>query len=113
MGEAGRPAVIFAASLVLPVSAPPIRDGALLVREGRIAAVGSLQEIERENPDVEVRYFPRHTIIPGAVNTHAHLGFRRGDAPEGGSFSRWVNELVSRLPEKESWTPQAARNSAR
>ena len=105
--------MIFAASLVLPVSAPPIRDGALLVREGRIAAVGSLREIERENPDVEVRYFPRHTIIPGAVNTHAHLGFRRGDAPEGGSFSRWVNELVSRLPEKESWTPQAARNSAR
>jgi cytosine/adenosine deaminase-related metal-dependent hydrolase len=105
--------VIFAASLVLPVSAPPIRDGALLVREGRIAAVGSLREIERENPDVELRYFPRHTIIPGAVNTHAHLGFRRGDAPEGGSFSRWVNELVSRLPEKESWTPQAARDSAR
>ena len=113
MGEAGRPAAIFAASLVLPVSAPPIRDGALLVREGRIAAVGSLREIERENPDVELRYFPRHTIIPGAVNTHAHLGFRRGDAPEGGSFSRWVNELVSRLPEKESWTPQAARDSAR
>jgi aminodeoxyfutalosine deaminase len=113
LGEAGRPAAIFAASLVLPVSALPIRDGALLVREGRIAAVGSLREIERENPDVEVRYFPRHTIIPGAVNTHAHLGFRRGDAPEGGSFSRWVNELVSRLPEKESWTPQAARNSAR
>ena len=105
--------MIFAASLVLPVSAPPIRDGALLVREGRIAAVGSLREIERENPDVELRYFPRHTIIPGAVNTHAHLGFRRGDAPEGGSFSRWVNELVSRLPEKESWTPQAARDSAR
>ena len=105
--------MIFAASLVLPVSAPPIRYGALLVREGRIAAVGSLREIERENPDVEVRYFPRHTIIPGAVNTHAHLGFRRGDAPEGGSFSRWVNELVSRLPEKESWTPEAARNSAR
>jgi aminodeoxyfutalosine deaminase len=113
LGEAGRPAAIFAASLVLPVCAPPTRDGALLVREGRIAAVGSLREIERENPDVEVRYFPRHTIIPGAVNTHAHLGFRRGDAPEGGSFSRWVNELVSRLPEKESWTPQAARNSAR
>jgi cytosine/adenosine deaminase-related metal-dependent hydrolase len=52
-------------------------------------------------------------MIPGAVNTHAHLGFRRGDAPEGGSFSRWVNELVSRLPEKESWTPEAARTSAR
>ena len=104
--------MIFAAGLVLPVSVPSIKDGALLVRDGRIAAVGSLREIERDNPDVEVRYFPRHTMVPGAVNTHAHLGFRRGDAPAGGSFSRWVNELVSRLPEKESWTPEAARNSA-
>ena len=113
MSGAGRPAAIFAAGLILPVSAPPIKDGALLVRDSRIAAVGPLREIERYNPDAEVRYFPCHAMIPGAVNIHAHLGFRRGDAPEGGSFSRWVNELVSRLPEKESWTPEAARNSAR
>ena len=105
--------VIFAADLVLPVSSSPIRDGALLVENGRIAAVGHLPDVERDNPGVEVRRFPRCTILPGAVNAHAHLGFRRGDAPEGGSFSRWVMELVSRLPEKEAWTPEAARASAR
>ncbi len=105
--------VIFAAPLVLPVSAPPIKNGALLVQDGRIAAVELLEELIRENPGVEVRYFPRHTIVPGAVNVHAHLGFRRGDEPEGGSFSRWMTELISRLPEKAVWTPEAARNSAR
>ena len=110
---APRPAIIFAADLVLPVCSPPIWDGALLVENGRIAAVGPLSEVERQNPGVEVRRFPRHTIVPGAVNVHAHLGFRRGDAPAGGSFSRWVMELVSRLPEKEAWTPEAARESAR
>ena len=104
---------IFAADLVLPVSSPPIRDGALLVENGRIAAVGHLPDVERDNSSVEVRRFPRHAIVPGAVNAHAHLGFRRGDAPEGGSFSRWVMELVSRLPDKEAWTPEAARDSAR
>ncbi len=104
--------IIFAAGLLLPVSAPPVRDGALLVRNGRIAAVGRLSDVERDNPGVEVRRFPRHAIIPGAVNVHAHLGFRRGDAPQGGSFSGWVTELVSRLPEKEAWTPEAARGSA-
>ncbi|MBA3472289.1 MAG: amidohydrolase family protein [Rubrobacter sp.] len=109
----GSAAMIFAADLVLPVSSPPIQDGALLVENGRIAAVGPLSEVERDNPGVEVRRFPRHTIVPGAVNVHAHLGFRRGDAPQGGSFSRWVMELVSRLPEKEAWTPEAARGSAR
>jgi cytosine/adenosine deaminase-related metal-dependent hydrolase len=104
---------IFAADLVLPVSSRPIRDGALLVESGRIAAVGQLSDVERDNPGVEVHRFPRHAIVPGAVNVHAHLGFRRGDGPEGGSFSRWVMELVSKLPEKEAWTPEAARDSAR
>ncbi|MBV9452696.1 MAG: amidohydrolase family protein [Rubrobacter sp.] len=107
------PRTIFAASLVLPVSAPPITDGAFLVDRGRIAVVGTLSEVGRDNPGVEVRYFHRHTIIPGAVNTHAHLGFRQGDAPEGGSFSRWVKELVSRLPERDTWLAEAVRNSAR
>ncbi len=85
----------------------------MLVRDGRISAVGTLAEIGRENPGVEVRYFPQCALIPGAVNTHAHLGFRREGAPEGKTFSSWLSGLIERLPEKESWTPEAARDSAR
>lgn len=103
---------IFAAGLVLPVSAPPIRNGAVLVQDGRIVAVGPFSEVSREAGDAEVRYFPRYTIVPGAVNAHAHLGFRRGDGPPGGAFSDWLRILISKLPEKESWTPEAARDSA-
>ena len=105
--------VIFATGLVLPVSAPSIIDGALLVRDGRIAAIGPLPEIAHDNPGVEVRYFPRCTMVPGAVNAHAHLGFRRDNAPEGGSFSRWIAELIQRLPERDTWLAEAARSSAR
>jgi aminodeoxyfutalosine deaminase len=108
-----REAMIFAAGLLVPVSAPAIRDGAILVRDGRIAAVGTLDDVGRENPDADVRLFPHDTIIPGAVNAHAHLGFRRHDAPEGGTFSGWLAKLIDRLPEKEAWTAEAARNSAR
>jgi aminodeoxyfutalosine deaminase len=104
---------IFAADLVLPVSAPPIHDGAVLVEDGRIAAVGPLAEVRRERPDAEVRRFPRCAITPGAINAHAHLGFRREDKPPGGPFSDWLRELISKLPEKEAWTPEAAANSAR
>jgi cytosine/adenosine deaminase-related metal-dependent hydrolase len=105
--------MMFAAGLLVPVSAPAIRDGAILVRDGRIATVGTLDDVGRENPDSDVRYFPQYTIVPGAVNTHAHLGFRRHDAPEGGAFSEWLARLIERLPEKEAWTAEAARNSAR
>src|ERR687894_1018631 len=103
---------IFAAGFALPVSAPAIREGALLVRDGRIEAVGTLDELGQANPDAELRYFPHATIVPGAVNAHAHLGFRRGDAPEGGTFSGWLDRLIERLPEKEAWTAEAARDSA-
>lgn len=104
---------IFAAGLVLPVSVPAIREGAVLVQDGRITDVGELGRIGKENPRAQVRYFPKATIIPGAVNTHAHLGFRRKDSPEGGTFSGWLSRLIERLPEKETWTVEAARDSAR
>ena len=104
---------ILAADLVLPVAAGPVRDGAVLVRDGRIAAVGPLAEIRRGAPDAEVRRFAGQTIVPGAVNAHGHLGFRRRDKPAGASFSIWLKELISKLPEKESWTAEAARDSVR
>jgi cytosine/adenosine deaminase-related metal-dependent hydrolase len=106
-------ATIFAAGLLMPVTAPAIQDGALLVRNGRIASVGTLADVGSANPNADVRYFPHYTMIPGAVNVHAHLGFRRKDAPEGGTFSGWLARLIARLPEKEAWTAEAARDSAR
>ena len=105
--------VIYSAMMVLPVSSTGIRDGAVLVGDdGRILAVDLLVNLRRDYPTAEVFYFPRGTIIPGAVNTHAHLGFRREGAPEAGSFSQWLEGLIERLPEKESWTAKAAENSA-
>jgi 5-methylthioadenosine/S-adenosylhomocysteine deaminase len=105
--------VIFAAGALMPVSSPPVPDGAVLVEEGRIKAVGPIGDVGRENPDAEVRFFPNYAMIPGAVNAHAHLGFRRKDRPEGGTFSGWLSQLIELLPEKESWTAEAARDSAR
>ena len=105
--------VVFASSTLMPVSAPPIPEGALLVRDGRISAVGPLDEIRRKNPETPVRHFSGASIVPGAVNAHAHLGFRTEDAPPGGTFSGWLTKLIERLPEKEAWTAEAARDSAR
>jgi len=113
MSESTAGTVIFAAGTLMPVSSPQIQDGAVLVRDGRIEAFGPLTDVGRENPGVEIRFFPNYTIIPGAVNAHAHLGFRRKDAPEGGTFSGWLSRLIERLPEKETWTAEAARDSAR
>ncbi|ABG04918.1 amidohydrolase [Rubrobacter xylanophilus DSM 9941] len=104
---------ILASRVLFPVTAPLLREGGVLVRDGRILAVGRLEELRREHPGLPVRHFGERAIVPGAVNVHAHLGFRRKDRPEGGSFSRWLARLIERLPEKEAWTAEAARDSAR
>ncbi len=104
--------VIFAAGLLVPVEGAPMKDGALLVRDGRISAVGKVTELGKESREAEVRYFPRCAIIPGAVNAHAHLGFRRKDRLEGGSFAGWLSQVIEKLPEKEAWTAEAAQASA-
>src|SRR5215210_4458283 len=65
MPESQSGPAIFAAGTLMPVSSPPLQDGAVLVREGRIAAVGDLADVGRENPHAEVRFFPNYTMIPG------------------------------------------------
>ncbi|QYJ15107.1 Aminodeoxyfutalosine deaminase [Rubrobacter xylanophilus DSM 9941] len=109
----GRGTLLAARTLIPVPGGPSLREGGILVQGDRIAGVGALRELRREHPGVPVRHFGERTIIPGAVNTHAHLGFRREDRPEGGSFSRWLARLIERLPEKEAWTAEAARASAR
>lgn len=63
---------IYAASHLLPVSAPPIEGGALAVANGRILAVGTLAELTTAFT-APVTEFPGCVIMPGLVNAHSHL----------------------------------------
>lgn len=49
-------------------------DGAILVQDGRIAAIGKTEQLVRKSqPDHSVDC-QNKIIIPGLINTHAHLG---------------------------------------
>lgn len=48
-----------------------IRNGAILVEDGRITAIGRSGHIDAGPADV--RRFPRHAVIPGLVNAHTHV----------------------------------------
>lgn len=85
----------YSASWVLPVTAPPIRNGALLVDvKGRIAAVGPLDSMPpaRDASRVELG---DAILLPGLINVHAHpeLSVFRGlldDLP----FHEWIPRLM-------------------
>ncbi len=63
----------FTGAEVRPVSGPPIADAVLLVRGGKVVALGPAGRVEIP-ADAEVRDHRGHVIIPGLVDTHSHIG---------------------------------------
>ncbi|MER8974898.1 MULTISPECIES: amidohydrolase [unclassified Mesorhizobium] len=55
-------------------------DGAVLVEDGRIAAVSALAALRALHPAVAVKKLDNAVLLPGLVNAHAHSGFLRGTA---------------------------------
>ncbi len=51
-----------------------IDDGAVLVADGIIQAIGSYKELKDANPDAQVMGNGRQVLLPGFVNGHHHIG---------------------------------------
>src|SRR6266540_1030451 len=92
---------IFAASYMLPVSAPPIEGGALVVDRRRIIATGKLSEM-LESYLGPVQEFPGCVIMPGFVNAHSHLELthfpswkiRKGIDYSPRTYLDWVIQVI-------------------
>lgn len=89
---------LLTATWVLPVAGPPIQDGALLVADGRIEAVGPRSALRGAVADAPEEAFPGAALLPGLVNVHTHLELSglRGTLPEGRGFLPWVLALIER-----------------
>lgn len=64
---------ILSADHVVPISSPPIRNGAVAIDEDRIVAVGPSAEITETYPSARPDNFGEAAILPGFVNCHSHL----------------------------------------
>jgi imidazolonepropionase len=73
---------ILNTSQLVPVAGDPIPDGAMLVRGGRIAAVGARAEIEPLITHEEVVDAGRCIVMPGFVDAHTHPVFAGNRADE-------------------------------
>jgi len=87
--------VLLRASVVLPVSRPPIRDGAVLISGKRILAVGRWRDLSscgrKETLDLGER-----VVMPGLVNAHCHLDYTdmAGHFAPPKAFSDWLKLIT-------------------
>jgi 5-methylthioadenosine/S-adenosylhomocysteine deaminase len=87
--------MLLTARYVLPVAAPHLDGGAVLVRDGRIVEIGELDALREAHPDEEVRDFGKACLMPGFVDLHTHLEYSsmRGlvdDLP----YSQWKIQVM-------------------
>lgn len=90
--------ILYSAQWIVPVSAPPIKDGVLAVSDGRILAVGPAEQVvhDFEGQQIERRDMGESIVCPGFVNTHTHLELTvlRGTL-EDLSFTDWIDGVVA------------------
>ncbi|MGQ0553888.1 MAG: amidohydrolase family protein [Planctomycetota bacterium] len=65
--------VAFVGARLLPISAPPIENGVLVIDDGRIVALGPAGSV---SVPADATQIPCHglTLMPGLVDTHSHIG---------------------------------------
>jgi cytosine/adenosine deaminase-related metal-dependent hydrolase len=94
--------LVLSADWVLPVAGPPIRNGAVAIEGGRIAAVGTRDELGRGLEYADA------AILPGFVNAHSHLEYAvYAGFGDGLAFAPWIATHIERkarigLPEMEA-----------
>lgn len=100
------------APLVVPVTSPPVVDGAVAVADGRVLAVGPHDELTAVLADVPVhRVEWSGTILPGLVNAHTHLQYTCMAAVGSGryaGFEDWSRSFVAAYARPHDWAASAA-----
>jgi len=81
---------------VLPIQAPPLRDGAVVVENGRIVGLGSIRDMRADFPAARRVDHGEAILLPPLVNAHTHLALtlEAGKHPRGRGLIPWLESVV-------------------
>lgn len=102
--------MILCADYLIPVTTPPLKDGAITIQDDRIVAVGSRESVRQNFPHLPLRQFKGCVLMPGLVNAHTHLELTklRGSLPATDDFISWVLGLIAARKEMAPHDYEAA-----
>ena len=94
--------MILRARTILPVSQPPIENGAVVISGNKIRAIGSWPDLKAE-ADEKILDLGEVILLPGLVNAHCHLDYTdmAGELPPPKTFTDWIPLITAA---KSSWS---------
>jgi cytosine/adenosine deaminase-related metal-dependent hydrolase len=98
--------MILRAKIVLPVTAPPIEDGAVFISGNRIRAVGAWKDFAHHasrSTQHKVIDLGEVILLPGLINAHCHLDYTdmAGALPPPKTFTDWIGAITAH---KTGWS---------
>jgi cytosine/adenosine deaminase-related metal-dependent hydrolase len=104
--------MILKAGIVVPLEGPPIPDGAVMIDDDCIVAVGPASEFLGRK-DGAIHDLGQMALLPGLINTHCHLDYstlRYAISPQP-SFTAWVRRInaIKRTLTNEDYEDAIAR----
>jgi aminodeoxyfutalosine deaminase len=94
--------MILRARIILPVTAPPIEDGAVFIAGDKIQSVSPWKNL-RPHLREKARDLGDVILLPGLVNAHCHLDYTdmAGELPPPKNFTDWIAAITAH---KTGWS---------
>jgi len=94
--------MILRARIILPVTAPPIEDGAVFINGNKIRSVLPWKKF-RPPAGEEILDFGEVILLPGLVNAHCHLDYTdmAGELSPPKTFTDWIAAITAH---KTGWS---------
>ena len=94
--------LVIRARAILPVSQPPIENGAVVISGNKIRAIGPWAEL-RPRADEKILDLGEVMLLPGLVNAHCHLDYTdmAGQLPPPKTFTDWIPLIMAA---KANWS---------
>jgi cytosine/adenosine deaminase-related metal-dependent hydrolase len=94
--------MILRARVILPVSAPPIEDGAILITGNKIRNLAPFRDL-RPHAREKILDLGEVILLPGLVNAHCHLDYTdmAGELPPPRVFTDWIGSITAA---KTAWS---------
>lgn len=89
--------MILRAKVVLPLSRPAIKNGAVFIAGGRVEAVGPWRELSRLAGIGKVVDLGESILLPGLINAHCHLDYSHmaGQFAPPKIFTDWLKQITA------------------